>query len=210
MLAAALLLVAGLASEAPDTAGPLVACAGPSRSWVKVLHRKAVAFVDAVKTAALEFSEGRPFDCGLELTAQCGPDLDGDGKSDIVVRAGWSDRGGSYPNGAVSAADFAVCHDRKFRGPESPATSLFLFVSRDAGAGLGHLRLLEDETGSGREGPTPVTFTRWRDQPALTLHLTFAPSEGGFLKHRERTLVVREGKLVVVSESPWRIQPDPD
>jgi hypothetical protein len=210
MLAAALFLVAGLAGEAPDTSGPLIACSGPSRSWVKVRHRKAVAFVDAVKAASLEFSEDGPFDCGLELTAQCGPDLDGDGKSDIVVRAGWSKRGEHYAIGEMSAAEFAACHDRKFRGPESPATSLFLFLSRDAGAGLGNLRLLEDQTGSGREGPTPVTFTRWQGQPALTLHLTFAPSEGGFLKHRERTLVVRERRLVVVDESPWRIQPDPD
>jgi hypothetical protein len=210
MLAAALLLIAGLASEIPDASGPLIACASPSRSWVKVRHRKAVAFVEAFKSAEVELFEGRPFDCGLELTAQCGPDLDGDGKSDIVVRAGWSNRAESYEHDQMSPADFAVCHDRNFRGPESPYTSLFLLLSRDAGSSIGTIRLLADETGSGREGPTPVTFTRWQGRPALTLHLTFAPSEGGFLKHRERTLAVREGRLVVVNESPWRIQPDPD
>jgi len=93
-MAAALLLVAYLTSEAPDFSRPLLACPKtPSQSEVAVRdHHKAVAFVEAVKGAGLEFSEERPFDCGLELRARCGPDLDGDGKSDIIVRASWDQR----------------------------------------------------------------------------------------------------------------------
>jgi hypothetical protein len=206
----AVLAAAGLSSETPDASGPLIACAGgPSRSWVRVRHRKAIAFVGAVKAAAFEFAEDRPFDCGLELKAQCGPDLDGDGKSDIIVRAAWSERGENpHSTDDMDAADFAACHDRRFRGPESPSSSLFLLLSADAGSPLGRVQLLEDQTGSGREGPTPVSYTRWQRQPALTLHLSFYPSEGGFSKHRERTLIVREGRLQIVSESPWRIIPE--
>jgi hypothetical protein len=202
-MAVALLLIAYLTSEAPDSSRPLLACPKtPSRSDVAVRdHHKAVAFVAAVKTAGLEFAEGGPFDCGLELTARCGPDLDGDGKGDVIVRARWDQR---YVGG--DDADYAACHDRLFRGPGSLYGSLFILLSRDAGSPLGDVRVLEDQTGSGREGPTPVTYTRWQNQPALVLHLSFYPSEGGFSKHRERTLIVRDGRLVTVDETPWDIQ----
>lgn len=206
---AALLLVAYLTQEAPDYSGPLRACPKtPSQSEVAVRdHHKAVGFVEAVKNAGFEFSEDRPFDCGLELVARCGPDLDGDGKSDIIVRASWDQRYIDDDSG-LRDADFAACHDHRFRGPGNLYTSLFLFLSRDAPSPLGLVQVLEDQTGSGREGPTPVTFTRWEGRPALTLHLTFYPSEGGFSKHHERTLIARKGRLVVVSETPQRIVPE--
>jgi hypothetical protein len=205
----ALVLIAYLTSEAPDDSGPLIACGKtPSRSEVAVRdHHKAVAFVEAVKNAGFEFSEDRPYDCGLELVARCGPDLDGDGKSDIIVRASWGQR---YVDvaGGTNDADFAACHDRHFRGPASGLGSLFLTLSRDGRAPLGTVVVLEDQTGSGREGPIPITYTRWQGQPALTLHLTFYPSEGGLKKERERTVVARNGRLVVVNETPWRILPE--
>jgi len=201
-MAAALLLVAYLTSEAPDFSRPLLACPKtPSQSEVAVRdHHKAVAFVEAVKGAGLEFSEERPFDCGLELRARCGPDLDGDGKSDIIVRASWDQR---YVGN--DEADFAACHDPGFRGPGSLYGSLFVFLSRGAPSPLGIVQVLEDQTGSGREGPTPVDFTRWQGQPALTLHLTFYPSEGGISKRHVRIVIARDGRLAVVSETPVRI-----
>jgi len=204
---AALLLVAYLTQEAPDFSGPLRSCAKtPSQSEVVVRdHHKAVAFVEAVKSAGLEFSEERPFDCGLELRARCGPDLDGDGKSDVIVRATWGWRYVDDTSG-LRDADFAECHDRRFHGAGgSLYSSLFLFLSRDAPSPLGIVQVLEDQTGSGREGPTPVEFTRWQGQPALTLHLTFYPSEGGISKRHERTVIARDGRLAVVSETPVRI-----
>jgi len=203
---AALLLIAYLTQEAPDFSGPLRVCAKtPSQSEVVVRdHHKAVAFVEAVKSAGLEFSEERPFDCGLELRARCGPDLDGDGKSDVIVRATWDRRYVDEASG-LRDADFAECHDDRFRGPGSLYTSLFLFLSRGAPSPFGVVQVLEDQTGSGREGPTPVTYTRWQGQPALTLHLTFYPSEGGISKRHERTVVARDGRLAVVSETPVRI-----
>jgi len=206
-MAAALLLVAYLTQEAPDFSAPLRACAKtPSQSEVVVRdHHKAVAFVEAVKNAGLEFSEERPFDCGLDLRARCGPDLDGDGKSDIVVRATWGRRYVDEASGSRDA-DFAECHDDRFRGPGSLYTSLFLFLSRAAPSPLGIVQVLEDQTGSGREGPTPVEFTRWQGQPALTLRLSFYPSEGGITKRHERTVIARDGRLVVVSETPVRIE----
>jgi len=203
---AALLMVAYLTHEAPDFSGPLRSCAKtPSQSEVVVRdHHKAVAFVEAVKSAGLEFSEERPFDCGLELRARCGPDLDGDGKSDVIVRATWDRRYVDEASG-LRDADFAECHDDRFRGPGSLYTSLFLFLSRAAPSPFGVVQVLEDQTGSGREGPTPVTYTRWQGQPALTLHLTFYPSEGGISKRHERTVIARDGRLAVVSETPVRI-----
>jgi len=203
---AALLMVAYLTQEAPDFSGPLRSCAKtPSQSEVVVRdHHKAVAFVEAVKSAGLEFSEERPFDCGLELRARCGPDLDGDGKSDVIVRATWDRRYVDEASG-LRDADFAECHDDRFRGPGSLYTSLFLFLSRAAPSPFGVVQVLEDQTGSGREGPTPVTYTRWQGQPALTLHLTFYPSEGGISKRHERTVIARDGRLAVVSETPVRI-----
>ncbi len=202
-MAAALLLVAYLISEAPSDSAPLRACGRtPSQSEVAVRdHHKAVAFVEAVKNARFEFSEGRPFDCGLELRARCGPDLDGDGKSDIIVRADWSER---YVGN--DEADFAACHDHRYRGPSAPYGSLFVLLSRGPPSPLGVVQVLEDQTGSGREGPTPVEFTRWNGQPALTLHLTFYPSEGGLSKWHERTVIARDGRLVVVDETPVRIE----
>ena len=203
---AALLMVAYLTHEAPDFSGPLRSCAKtPSQSEVVVRdHHKAVAFVEAVKSAGLEFSEERPFDCGLELRARCGPDLDGDGKSDVIVRATWDRRYVDEASG-LRDADFAECHDDRFRGPGSLYTSLFLFLSRAAPSPFGVVQVLEDQTGSGREGPTPVTYTRWQGQPALTLHLTFYPSEGGISKRHERIVIARDGRLAVVSETPVRI-----
>ncbi len=204
---AALLLVAYLTQEAPDFSGPVRSCSKTaSQSEVVVRdHRKGVAFVEAVKSAGFEFSEERPFDCGLELRARCGPDLDGDGESDIIVRATWGQRYVGGPS-SLRDADFAECHDHRFRGSGgSLYTSLFLFLSRGAPSPLGIVQVLEDQTGSGREGPTPVTYTRWQGQPALTLHLTFYPSEGGISKRHERTVIARDGRLAVVSETPVRI-----
>lgn len=204
-----LVLVAMLAAETPDASGPLLACAEvPSQSWTTVRdHHKALAFVAAVRRARIEFTEGGPFDCGLVLSARCVPDLDGDGKDDIVVRASWAERQGSDGEPESKAAEVARCHDPQFRGAGSPYSSLFLLLGGTARSPLGDVRLLEDETGAGREGPTAIAATKWRGQPALRmeLSLTHETPEGGFTETRERILVVRKGRLVVAQERQLRL-----
>ncbi len=82
-------LLATIALETAGAPGPLMRCSSATQGpWVKVRdHRKVLAFVAAVRGSQLEFSEGGPFDCGLRLVARCGPDLDGNGRNDLVVHA---------------------------------------------------------------------------------------------------------------------------
>ncbi len=62
--------------------------------------------------------------------------------------------------------------------------------------------LLEDETGSGREGPTSVSFTEWEGLPAVRLKLvrTHETSDGGTTERRERLLIVRKDLIEVVAD----------
>jgi hypothetical protein len=168
-------------------------------------HRKALAFIAAVDGTANEFAEGGPFDCGLEVVTRCGPDLDGDGRRDLVVRARWSERYAKDGDEDSDAARVARCHQPAFRGPESPHSALFVLLTRDLRSPLGTARLLWDESANGRDGAT-ITFTKWRDQPALRLILGFiheAP-EGAYTEKRERIVVVRDGQPVAVSERQLR------
>jgi hypothetical protein len=199
------LLMAVAIAETPDRARPLLECpAEPTGSWVVVQdHRRALAFVATVRRSPIEMSEGRPFDCGLQLLALCVPDLDADGVPDLVVRAGWGERYSNDPDDS-DREQFARCHDPKFIGPSSSYTSIFVVLSAGAPSPSGVVRLLHDETGSGREGmldPSgPVWATRWRGQPALKIIRRFSSSSAEITKRQEDVVVVRRGRLVVVRE----------
>jgi hypothetical protein len=197
-------LLAGVATEKPDASAPLIACSTASAGpWVTVRdHRRALAFIESIENAHLEFAEGRPFDCGLKVIARCGPDLDGDGKGELAVRVEWAERYGDLTGERAPPAKVVLCHDPTFQGASAPYSSVFLVVSRDAPSPMGKVLLLEDETGAGREGPTSISFTRWHGQPAIALgiSLTHETSEGGTTESRERTLVVRKGRLEVVRD----------
>jgi hypothetical protein len=77
-----------------------------------------------------------------------------------------------------------------------------VLLSAGAISPLGKAALLADETGSGREGPTIVAFTKWRGQPALALDVRFMHSDTGVTDHKERVVVVQDGGVVTVSERP--------
>jgi hypothetical protein len=204
-----LLVLAALAPESPDATGPLLGCGkAPARSWTAVRdHRKALAFVAAVKAAAIVLSEGGPFDCGLTVVARCGPDLDGDGRTDLIVRPRWVQRYANDGEDDSPALESARCHNPRFKGPNTPFSSLFALLSAGAGSSLGKAVLLADETGSGREGPTVIAFTEWRGQPALKLDVRFMHSDTGITDHKERIVVVQDGRPVTVSERPLTSTP---
>jgi hypothetical protein len=160
-------------------------------------HGKALAFIEQVHKS-MELSEGGPFDCGLRLTVRCVPDLDGDGLAEIVVRANWEERFADY--GAKDSEEEVIprCHARNYRGPNSPYSSLFILLSKERSPWPGTVRLLEDNTGSGREGPTRVEVAKWHGRSALKLHLSFMHSDSGRIDLTSKVLIVQHGKLVAV------------
>jgi hypothetical protein len=206
MLAALLFLAA--VSEVPDHRGPLIDCStlGTSQRWVSVRnHRRALAFIEELRKT-VELTEGVPFDCGLEIIARCGPDLDGDGLPEVIVRVSWEQR---YVDGDDSESQaVARCHARVFSGAgTSSYSSLFVILSRQTTPRRDFVELLADETGSGREGPTRVEDTSWKGRPALKLHLQFEYSDTGETEIWKRIVIVKAGKLRVAEEQrPQRLR----
>jgi hypothetical protein len=172
-------------------------------------HRRALGLIDDIRRA-VELTEGVPFDCGLKVEARCGPDLDGDGLPEVIVRVSWEQR---YVDGDDSESQaVARCHARVFSGAgTSSYSSLFVILSRQTTRRRDFVLVLVDETGSGNEGPTRIEYTSWKGRPALKLHLEFEFSDTGETEMWERIVIVERGKLKVAEEQrPRRLQPHGD
>ena len=115
LLGATALFFLVAAGEEPDRAGPLVECSSALKGhWTTVRnHRKQLAFVADARRAG-ELAEGLPVDCGLEIAAMCGEDLNGDGISEILVRAHWEDRFPETVDDLQPLAENERCHRKHY------------------------------------------------------------------------------------------------
>jgi hypothetical protein len=201
LLGAAALAFLAVAGEKPDRTGPIVECSPALKGhWTTVRdHRKALAFVADARRAG-ELTEGGPVDCGLEIVTMCGEDLNGDGASEILVRAHWEVRFPEDADGLKPLAENERCHRKPYGGGSNPYTSLYLIASTKR-LPAGKVILIADETGAGNQGPNDATFTTWRGRPAVRLVLEHMESDTGVVRHLERILSLRSESPVTLHEA---------
>jgi hypothetical protein len=200
LLGAAALVFVAVTGEKADHTGPVIECSPALKGrWTPVRdHRKELAFVADARRAG-DLTEGGPADCGLEVVAMCGEDLNGDGVPEILVRAQWEVRFPEDPPGLTPLSDNERCHRQHYKGGSNLYTSLYLVASTTRPS-AGKVILLSDDTGPGKDA-TDATFIAWSGRPAVRLDLGHMETDTGVVRHLERILTLRREALVTLHEA---------